>query len=234
MRQTLAAAVLLALAGAAHAQAVSPVILEPVVVSATRSETRVFDAPAAINAVGADVITVAGPQVNLSEALTRIPGIAALNRNNYAQDLQVSIRGFGSRSTFGIRGIRVIVDGIPATMPDGQGQASSISLSSAERIEVLRGPLALLYGNAAGGVLQVFTKSGAPEPDALGELHRGLLRHVPRRRGIRDDERPARLHHRRLVLPHRRLSRPQRRHARAGEREVGLAAGVRHAARPRP
>ncbi len=139
-------------------------ILEPVVVSATRSETRVFDAPAAINAVGADVITVAGPQVNLSEALTRIPGIAALNRNNYAQDLQVSIRGFGSRSTFGIRGIRVIVDGIPATMPDGQGQASSISLSSAERIEVLRGPLALLYGNAAGGVLQVFTKSGAPEP----------------------------------------------------------------------
>jgi len=156
--------VLAALPPAARAQAVAPVILDPVVVSATRTGTRVFDAPAAVNAVGADVITVAGPQVNLSEALTRIPGIAALNRNNYAQDLQVSIRGFGSRSTFGIRGLRVIVDGIPATMPDGQGQASSIALSSAERIEVLRGPLALLYGNAAGGVVQVFTRSGAPEP----------------------------------------------------------------------
>jgi iron complex outermembrane receptor protein len=150
--------------GAAAQQEAIPVRQEPVVVSATRAESRVFDAPAAVNAIGADVITVAGPQVNLSEALSRIPGIAALNRQNYAQDLQVSIRGFGARSTFGIRGLRVIVDGIPATMPDGQGQASSIALSSAERIEVLRGPLALLYGNAAGGVLQVITKSGAPEP----------------------------------------------------------------------
>src|SRR5690348_3085729 len=148
----------------AAAQQNEPVRQEPVVVSATRAESSVFDAPAAVNAVGADVIEIAGPQVNLSEALSRIPGIAALNRQNYAQDLQVSIRGFGARSTFGIRGLRLIVDGIPATMPDGQGQASSISLSSAERIEVLRGPLALLYGNAAGGVVQVVTRSGAPQP----------------------------------------------------------------------
>jgi iron complex outermembrane receptor protein len=148
----------------AYAQKAPPVPLDTVVVSATREESSVFDAPAAVNAIGADVITVAGPQVNLSEALTRIPGIAALNRQNYAQDLQVSIRGFGARSTFGIRGLRVIVDGIPATMPDGQGQLSSISLSSAQRVEVLRGPLALLYGNAAGGVVQVFTRSGAPQP----------------------------------------------------------------------
>jgi iron complex outermembrane receptor protein len=148
----------------AFAQQPSAVPMEPMVVSATRAETSVFDAPAAVSAIGADVIGVAGPQVNLSEALTRIPGIAALNRQNYAQDLQMSIRGFGSRSTFGIRGIRLIVDGIPATMPDGQGQASSVALSSAERIEVLRGPLALLYGNAAGGVVLVSTKSGAPQP----------------------------------------------------------------------
>ena len=157
----------LASATGAHAQQVA-VPQEPVTVSATREATRVFDAPAAVGVVGADVVSIAGPQVNLSEAIDRIPGIAALNRNNYAQDLQVSIRGFGARSTFGLRGIRLIVDGIPATTPDGQGQASSIALPSAERIEVLRGPLALLYGNAAGGVVQVFTKSGAPQPTVAG------------------------------------------------------------------
>ncbi len=104
-----------------------------------------------------ETIEFAGPGVNLSEALNRVPGITVLNRQNYSQDLQLSIRGFGSRSTFGIRGVRLIVDGIPATMPDGQGQASNVALSSAGRVEVLRGPLAQLYGNAAGGVVQVFT-----------------------------------------------------------------------------
>jgi iron complex outermembrane receptor protein len=136
---------------------------ESVVVTATRAETRAFDAPAAIGAVDAATIRVAGPQVNLSESLVRIPGLTVLNRQNFSQDLQLSVRGFGSRSTFGIRGVRLIIDGIPATMPDGQGQASSVSLSSAARIEVLRGPLALLYGNAAGGVVQVFSEAGAPE-----------------------------------------------------------------------
>jgi iron complex outermembrane recepter protein len=138
--------------------------LDTVVVSATREETRAFDAPAAIGSVDAATIREAGPMVNLSEALDRVPGVSVLNRQNYAQDLQLSIRGFGSRSTFGIRGVRLIVDGIPATMPDGQGQASNVSLASAARIEVLRGPLALLYGNAAGGVVQVFTEAGAAVP----------------------------------------------------------------------
>ena len=150
-----------------------PVVLETVVVTATRAEARAFDVPAAIGAVDAATISVAGPQVNLSEALSRIPGITALNRQNYSQDLQLSIRGFGSRSTFGIRGVRLIVDGIPATMPDGQGQASNASLSSASRVEVLRGPLALLYGNAAGGVVQVFTEAGAREPTATVSASRG-------------------------------------------------------------
>ena len=134
--------------------------------TATRAETRAFDAPAAIDAVDAATIQAAGPQVNLSEALVRVPGLTVLNRQNFSQDLQLSVRGFGSRSTFGIRGVRLIIDGIPATMPDGQGQASSVSLPSAARIEVLRGPLALLYGNAAGGVVQVFSEAGAPEPTA--------------------------------------------------------------------
>lgn len=143
-----------------HAQ----VELDPVVVTAERTRQTTFDAPAAITAVTRDVIDNGGLQVNLSEALNRVPGISVLNRQNYAQDLQLSIRGFGSRSTFGIRGVRLIVDGIPASMPDGQGQASTIALGSAQRIEVLRGPLAQLYGNAAGGVVQVFSGTDATVP----------------------------------------------------------------------
>jgi iron complex outermembrane receptor protein len=150
-----------------------PVALETVVVTATRAEARAFDVPAAIGAVDSDTIAAAGPRVNLSEAIDRVPGITALNRQNYAQDLQLSIRGFGSRSTFGIRGVRLIVDGIPATMPDGQGQASNVSLAAATRVEVLRGPLALLYGNAAGGVVQVFTEAGAPVPTGALSASRG-------------------------------------------------------------
>lgn len=153
-------AIALAAAFPAHAQ----VELDPVVVTAERTRQASFDAPAAITAVTRDVIDNGGFQVNLSEALNRVPGISVLNRQNYAQDLQLSIRGFGSRSTFGIRGVRLIVDGIPATMPDGQGQASTIALGSAQRIEVLRGPLAQLYGNAAGGVVQVFTGTDATVP----------------------------------------------------------------------
>ncbi len=157
----------LAWAAPAAAQVETPAtLLDPVVVTAERLRQSSFDAPAAISAVTRDVLESGGPQVNLSEALNRVPGITVLNRQNYAQDLQLSIRGFGSRSTFGIRGVRVIVDGIPATMPDGQGQASSIALSSAGRIEVLRGPMAQLYGNAAGGVVQVFTEDDAAQPTA--------------------------------------------------------------------
>lgn len=158
------AALFFALTGASSAHAQTT--LQEVVVTANRQEQKSFDAPASIQAVGQDVIEAAGPRINLSESLNRVPGITALNRQNYAQDLQLSIRGSGSRSPFGIRGLRLIVDGIPATMPDGQGQASTVSLGSAQRIEVLRGPLAQLYGNAAGGVVQVFTADGPATPEA--------------------------------------------------------------------
>jgi iron complex outermembrane receptor protein len=104
--------------------------------------------------------------VNLSESLVRVPGVVALNRQNYAQDLQISVRGYGARSTFGVRGLRLFVDGIPATMPDGQGQVSHVDLGSADRIEVLRGPFSALYGNSSGGVISVFTADGAPGTQA--------------------------------------------------------------------
>jgi iron complex outermembrane receptor protein len=142
----------------ALAQQVQTAPLDPVVVSASRTEQRRLDAPAAIDAVQVDTFRAASPLVNLSELTGAIPGLQVRDRQNFAQDLQVSVRGFGTRSTFGVRGVRILVDGIPATMPDGQGQAATASLTSASRIEVLRGPLAQLYGNSAGGVLQVFTK----------------------------------------------------------------------------
>lgn len=147
--------------------------LETVVVTVNRAEQRSFDAPAAIDAVDRETIEGAGPQVNLSESLNRIPGLTILNRQNYAQDLQLSIRGFGSRAAFGLRGIRLLIDGIPATTPDGQGQGSSISLTSTDRIEVLRGPLAQLYGNASGGVIQAFTREAPESPEFLGQFYTG-------------------------------------------------------------
>lgn len=156
--------------GAAQLQAQT---LDSVVVSASRSEQRSFDAPAAIQSVDRDTIQEAGPQVNLSETLNRIPGLTILNRQNYAQDLQVSIRGFGARTAFGIRGVRLLIDGIPATTPDGQGQGSSISLPSTERIEVLRGPLAQLYGNSAGGVIQAFTREAPDTPEFMYQYYAG-------------------------------------------------------------
>ena len=137
---------------------------ETVVVSATRLPQAGFDVPAAIDAIGPRTLREDNPQVNLSETLNRVPGIVVQNRQNYAQDLQISSRGFGARSTFGVRGVRLIADGIPATMPDGQGQAATFDLASAARIEVLRGPFASLYGNASGGVVSVFTADGPERP----------------------------------------------------------------------
>src|SRR5689334_17235004 len=114
--------------------------IDPVVVSATRTLERSFDLPASVDRIDATTLQRGQPMVNLSETLVRVPGLTALNRQNYAQDLQISSRGFGARATFGVRGIRLYQDDIPATMPDGQGQTGSFSLLSAQRIEVLRGP----------------------------------------------------------------------------------------------
>ena len=162
-----------AMASAVAQDKSAPVLLPEVVTSATRTERDSFDLPVAIDSVDRIGIQEDNPQVNLSEALNRVPGIVVQNRQNYAQDLQISSRGFGARSTFGVRGIRLIADGIPATMPDGQGQAASFDLSSAERIEVLRGPFSSLYGNAAGGVIQIFTADGPPDPTVTASLYAG-------------------------------------------------------------
>ncbi|HEX5478062.1 MAG TPA: TonB-dependent receptor, partial [Burkholderiales bacterium] len=146
---------------------------DAVVVTATRVGQPSLDIPASIDRLYGDEIREGRPQVNLSESLGRVPGIVVQNRQNYAQDLQISSRGFGARSTFGVRGIRLIADGIPATMPDGQGQAATFSLGSAERIEVLRGPFSALYGNAAGGVISVQTEDGPQVPTLEADGYAG-------------------------------------------------------------
>ena len=138
--------------------------LAPVVVTATRTEKAAFDVPASIDRVDGDSVRDSRQQVNLSESLGVVPGLLVRDRQNYAQDLQLSIRGFGARSSFGIRGIRLYVDGIPATLPDGQGQLSNVELGSTDRIEVLRGPFSALYGNSSGGVIQIFTEEGRGAP----------------------------------------------------------------------
>ncbi len=152
------------------AEEIAPTPLDPVVVTATRTAERAFDLPLAIDTVGVDQIQRGQLQINLSESLQRVPGISIQSRWNFAQDLQLSVRGFGARANFGVRGVRLYQDYIPATMPDGQGQTGSFSLVSAQRIEVLRGPFSSLYGNASGGVISVFTEDGPATPLLNGQL----------------------------------------------------------------
>jgi len=146
---------------------------EAVTVTATRTARPSLEVPASIDRLYGNDIHLDRPQVNLSESLGRVPGIVAQDRQNYAQDLQISSRGFGARSAFGIRGLRLLVDGIPASMPDGQGQVSNIDLGSADRIELLRGPFAVMYGNASGGVISVFTRDGSQARGVDGGLEAG-------------------------------------------------------------
>jgi len=133
---------------------------QTMIVTASPQTVSELDTPAAVSVVQGEDMRQATPRVNLSESLTSVPGLQIQNRQNYSQDLQLSIRGFGSRSTYGVRGIRMYVDGIPATMPDGQGQTSNIDINSIESVDVLRGPFSALYGNASGGVMNVTTETG--------------------------------------------------------------------------
>lgn len=149
-------------AAPATAPAASAADLSPLVVTATRRAQASFDLPVAVDRVDRAEIQQGQLQVNLSESLDAVPGASVENRQNYAQDLQISIRGFGARSSFGVRGVRLYSDGIPGTMPDGQGQFSQFDLGSADHIEVLRGPFSALYGNSSGGVIAIFTEDGAP------------------------------------------------------------------------
>ncbi|HHL5365695.1 TPA: TonB-dependent receptor PqqU [Klebsiella pneumoniae] len=146
---------------------------QTMVVTAAPTTVSELDTPAAVSVVNGDEMRQAAPRVNLSESLGAVPGLQVQNRQNYAQDLQLSIRCFGSRSTYGVRGLRIYVDGIPATMPDGQGQTSNIDIGSVDTIEVLRGPFSALYGNSSGGVINVTSQTGTQPPTVEASSYYG-------------------------------------------------------------
>jgi iron complex outermembrane receptor protein len=162
--------------GAASAQdanfsALDATTLDAVEVQATRVRgVQPFDLPASVTVVGTSANR---PGVQISEMTQTIPGLVARDRQNYAQDTQLSLRGFGARSTFGVRGVRLYADGIPASMPDGQGQASHFNLLGGDRIEVLRGPFSALYGNSSGGVMQLWSEEGTEDTQFRAEASAG-------------------------------------------------------------
>lgn len=158
---------LVAVPGAAAAD--EPVVLDPVEVTVTapRLATPLADLPAAVSRVDGREATEARQGLQLDEALNRVPGLFAQNRYNFAQDVRLSIRGFGARAPFGVRGLRILQDGIPETTPDGQSQVDAIDLLHLRDIEVLRGPSAALYGNASGGVIAARTRDGR-DPRGFG------------------------------------------------------------------
>lgn len=160
-------------ANSAWAEESTEVMAAPVVVTATRVEQNSFDLPMSIDSVSGETLRDGQLKVNLSETASRVPGVVVNNRNNPAQDLGIQIRGFGARSAFGVRGVRLYQDGIPLTMPDGQGQTGTFNLDTAKSVEYLRGPFSALYGNSSGGVVQIFTEDGPENPTLSGGVSFG-------------------------------------------------------------
>lgn len=168
-RYSLLFIVLVSATGHGEEASVSSILLKPLVVSGSRLASDGFELPFSVDSVDRQQIGDGKLGINASEVLTRVPGLVVQNRQNYAQDLQISSRGFGARSAFGVRGLKLISDGIPASTADGQGQAATFNLDTAERIEVLRGPASTLYGSNAGGVIQVFSREPEGPPEVAAE-----------------------------------------------------------------
>ena len=140
------------------------IVINPPKVNATRVEKNIINIPASVSHIGKEKIQLGTEQIGLDESMGKVPGVFFLNRYNYAQDLRLSIRGFGARSSFGIRGVKIIVDGIPETLPDGQGSIDGVDIGSIYKINVIRGPSSSLYGNASGGAILIETERGSKLP----------------------------------------------------------------------
>jgi len=138
------------------------VALPAITVSATRSTLPLAKVPLSIQILDRSEISRARPTWGLDEALGQVPGVFVANRYNFSLDQRISVRGFGSRSAFAVRGVKVLVDGIPQTLPDGQGQLTNLELGGVDRIEVLRGSASTLFGNASGGVISIWTDPAPP------------------------------------------------------------------------
>ena len=147
--------------------------LETIIVTSTRLPEEQSRQPVAVGSVGKNAIQAARQQLGLDESLASIPGLFFQSRYNFAQDPRISIRGFGARASFGIRGIRIYADGIPLTLPDGQSSIDTIDLGSAQRIEVIRGPFSSVYGAASGGVINITTEDGPDTPYLSSRINAG-------------------------------------------------------------
>src|SRR5437773_10319871 len=147
----------LALRGQTPADTAKPYPLPPLTVSVTRTELPLTKVPLSVHTIDRAQISRARPTWGLDEALASVPGVFVANRYNFSKDQRISIRGFGARSAFAVRGIKVIMDGIPQTLPDGQGQLTNLELGDVDHIEVLRGSSSALFGNASGGVISIWT-----------------------------------------------------------------------------
>ncbi|PKL96446.1 MAG: TonB-dependent receptor [Gammaproteobacteria bacterium HGW-Gammaproteobacteria-8] len=157
-------ALCLLLAAVSAAQEPPPVELEPIEIEATRSALELAEVPAAVTVINGESLRQGRGAASLAEVLDQVPGLFIQNSGNFAQDARIALRGFGAQAAFGIRGVAILVDGIPQTLPDGQAQVDAIDLNEVERIEILRGPASALYGNAAGGVILITTRRAAEGP----------------------------------------------------------------------
>ena len=135
-------------------------------VTVTRSAEPLQRVPYAVGVLNRSDFQRGQQTTGIDEALNNLPGVVVSNRYNYSLDQRISIRGFGSRSNFGVRGLKILLDGVPQTLPDGQSQLTNIDFSTIERAEVLRGASSSLYGNASGGVISFQTQQAAPGPFA--------------------------------------------------------------------
>ena len=151
--------------------------LDEIIVTATRQDQSLADVSSAVSVVEKDAIQAGRQQLGLDESLNRVPGIFFQNRYNFSQDLRVAIRGFGARANFGIRGIKVFVDDLPATLADGQSGVDDIDIGSVGRIEIIRGPSSALYGSASGGVMSLYTEDGPDTPFAEARVTLGEYDH---------------------------------------------------------
>lgn len=174
-RHALASAAALAVTALAvtAARAQSDPSAQQVVVTATREAAPAGSAPMALDVVDADALRERNPLTGVAALLARVPGLFVHDRVALAQESTIALRGFGARAAFGVRGVRLLVDGLPISTPDGQGGTAQFDLASADRIEVLRGPFSALYGNHAAGVLQVFTREAPQRPELELQTHAG-------------------------------------------------------------
>ena len=141
----------------AQKQAKDSIQLEEVIISVTKIKDSLVNTPFSVSIKNFSTFQKSAEQFNISEYIEDVPGIFISNDNNYAQDSRISIRGFGSRANFGIRGIKLIVDGVPETTPDGQSQIDNLNLEIIEKIEVIRGVGSSLYGNSSAGIIKIKT-----------------------------------------------------------------------------